>query len=81
MATREGGDGAATGPLAGARACPRLSTPLSSRLGDGALSLEPHGGAEFFERGGSCPTRAAAVVRGPPWVSNKRSKAGGGDSG
>ena len=59
-------DGAAAGPFAGARARPRLSTPPSSGLGDGALSPEPHGGAEFLRarwllsnpRGGGS-TRAA----------------------
>ena len=74
MVTREGGDGAAAGPLAGARARPRLSTPPSSGLGDGALSPELKAGRSSFERGGSFPTRAAAVVRGPPWGGNKRSK-------
>lgn len=37
MAAREGDSGAAAGPLTGARALLRLSTPPSSGLGDGAL--------------------------------------------
>jgi hypothetical protein len=43
MASGAGDGGATTGPLAGARAHPRLSTPPSSGLGDGALSPESAG--------------------------------------
>ena len=74
MASRDEDGGTPAGPLAGARARPRLSTPPSSGLGDGALSPELKAGRSSFERGGSFPTRAAAVVRGPPWGGNKRSK-------
>jgi len=43
MASRDEDGGTAAGPLAGARARPRPSTPLSSGLDDGALSPETAG--------------------------------------
>jgi len=43
MASSDEDGGTPAGPLAGARARPWLSTPLSSGLGDGALSPETAG--------------------------------------
>ena len=70
MASRDEDGGTPAGPLAGARARPRLSTPLSSGLGDGALSPET---------AGATGSRRAAVRA--VFSARRRWTAGGGASG